>query len=190
MPLLFPAFSSAFFWAALLASAFSLPAGAQVVLSYGVGTATANNVTAEGSEETQRRFLQLGYDLLVGPELTLRPRLGLFGNDFRSLTTLTDPQGYSFGLSGHYGLQSFAAGNTYALGELTYFEFGDEVDDAGNVSQDPELQFALGVGADLSLGEGVSAFTNLNYVFAGQGVNSLELQDTGAGLTIGIEISF
>ena len=167
----------------------TLPAYGQVTLSYGT-LDTGLEGTGPTSMPSDRGYLALGYEVPLPAGFTLTPSFGLVSVNTASAstTTLQSPDGYAVGVWGQYDLLSYGSGNTYAQGGLTYLDY--QFDDAGGPVAGNELQFALGVGADVSLNDRVSAFTNLNYVYVDGSQASANYDGSGAGLEIGIEISF
>lgn len=163
--------------------------GAQITLSYGSLNTNSNGSPPEGQDDDQastRSYIALGYDMPLSNSLTLTPSFGVLNEQLSPVTTITDPTGYTLGLWGQYDLLAYNAGNAYAQGGLTYLDY-----EKIPLSSEDEFQFALGVGADMELGERVSAFTNVNYTFSGESsTDLLDFASPETDLEIGIEIKF
>ncbi len=175
---------------AMFMALFGLPSTAQITLSYGTLDPELDDETLQDtSVDWAREYLALAYAIPVTSNLSLSPSLSLVGEQSDSLTTvLTDPDGVSLGLWGRYDLLSYGAGSTYADGRLTYLDY--DLEDQSTPAIGNEFQFSLGVGADMALTDRVSAFTNLSYTYVDGSQDGEAYEGSGAGLEIGIELSF
>ena len=172
----------------VMCTAFWVLAHAQITLSYG----SFDNSLFSGPETSVNSnvsYIELGYQFPLSNGVKLVPRVGLVKQQDSGIIRLTEPSGLTLGFWSQYDFLTDKVTNAYAQGGLTYLDYEQVAD--GDLENSSEFQFALGVGADVNLGERIRAFTNLNYVFSGETPSSLLKLDTrGAGLEIGIELSF
>lgn len=174
---------------AVLASAASLSIGtasAQLVATY--STNLDEVLLPDGPQETNSsELLMLGYELEITSGISLTPSLGLVV-DSADIDTLLTPNGYALGVWGHYDFATFGNTTTYALGGLSFVDFGDNQET--DLSDRTELQYGFGLGAALPITGSVDAFTNVRYTLVDGSFADEPYEGATAGLEIGIEISF
>ena len=172
--------------AGLLACAMAGLASGQLVATY--STNLDEVLLPDGSVEREPSdLLMFGYELDLPAGLSLTPSLGVVV-DSSSIDTLVTPNGYALGVWGHYDFATFGDTTTYALGGLSFVDFGSEL---GSTAIDrTELQYGFGLGAALPISNSIDAFTNVRYLLVDGSVADGSYDGATTGLEIGIEISF